>query len=65
MLWHDCLGHPGSIMMRRIIENSDGHPLKNQKILLPNEYPYSACLQGKLIVRPSPTKVAIESPLFL
>ena len=65
MLWHDRLGHPGSIMMRRIIENSDGHPLKNQKILLPNEYPCTACSQGKLIVRPSLTKVAIESPSFL
>ena len=29
MLWHNRLGHPGSIMMRRIIENSHGHPLKN------------------------------------
>ena len=28
-LWHDRLGHPGSIMMRRIIEKSCGHPLKN------------------------------------
>jgi hypothetical protein len=33
MLWHDCLGHPRTIMIRRIIENSHGHPLKNQKIL--------------------------------
>ena len=31
ILWHDRLGHPGSIMMRRIIENSHEHPLKNQK----------------------------------
>ena len=33
MLWHDRLRHPGSTMMRRIIENSHGHPLKNKKIL--------------------------------
>jgi len=33
MLWHDHLGHPGTIMMRQIIENSHGHPLNNQKIL--------------------------------
>ena len=26
ILWHDRLGHPGSTMMRRIIENSHGHP---------------------------------------
>ena len=36
-LWHDRLGHPRSSMIRRIIEHSNGHPLKNQKILLPNE----------------------------
>jgi hypothetical protein len=65
MLWHDRLGHPGSIMMRRIIENSSGHPLKNQKILLPSESPCNACSQGKLIIRPSPTKVINESPSFL
>ena len=33
MLWHDHLGHRRSTMMRRIIENSHGHPLMNQKIL--------------------------------
>jgi len=38
IIWHDRLGHPGSIMMRRIIENSNGHPLKNQKILMSNEF---------------------------
>ena len=52
-------------MMRRIIENSQGHELKNQKILLSHEYPCVACSQGKLIVRPSHTKVKFESPIFL
>ena len=65
ILWHDRLGHPGSLMMRRIIEHLHGHPLKNQKILLPNEYPCPACSQGKLIVRPSFSKVTFESPVFL
>ena len=65
MLWHDRLGHPGSIMMRRIVENSQGHPLKNQKILLPKNYPCNACSQGKLIIRPSISKVIVESPSFL
>ena len=51
ILWHEKLGHPGSSMMRRIIENSQGHELKNQKILLSHEYPRVACSQGKLIVR--------------
>ena len=52
-------------MMRRIIESSQGHELKNQKILLSHEYPYVACSQGKLIVKPSHTKVKFESPIFL
>jgi 5-methylthioribose kinase len=33
-LWHDRLGYQGNIMMRRIIESANGHPLKNLKILL-------------------------------
>ena len=37
VLWHDRLGHLGSSMMRRIKENSQGHELKNQKILLSHE----------------------------
>ena len=65
ILWHDRLGHPGSIMMRRIIENSHEHPLKNQKILLSSNYPYSACFQGKLITKPSHSKIVVECPFFL
>ena len=52
-------------MMRRIIEHSHGHPLKNQKIHLPNEYSCAVCSQGKLIVRPSFSKVTFESLAFL
>ena len=29
IIWHDWLGHPGPIMMRKIIENSHGHSLTN------------------------------------
>jgi hypothetical protein len=65
MFWHDRLGHPGTIMMRRIIENSHGHPLKNQKILLQSDYPCTACSQGKLVIKSSPSKVILESPSFL
>ena len=43
MHWYNHLGHPGSIMMRRIIENSHGHPLKNQKILLAYENLCTIC----------------------
>jgi hypothetical protein len=32
--WHDMLGHPSNIMMRRIIESANEHPLKDLKILL-------------------------------
>ncbi|KAK1570985.1 hypothetical protein Q3G72_010194 [Acer saccharum] len=65
MLWHDRLGHPGSTMMRKIIENSHGHPLKNQKILLSYENLCTACSQGKLVIKPSHSKVDFESPSFL
>ncbi|KAL6327585.1 hypothetical protein AAG906_021876 [Vitis piasezkii] len=52
-------------MMCRIINNSLGHPLKNRKILMPNDYNCVACSQGKLIIKPSFTKVEYESPTFL
>ena len=52
-------------MMRRIIENSHGHPLKNQKIFQSNEFSCTVRSQGKLIIRPSPVKIGIESPTFL
>lgn len=64
-LWHDRLGHPGSTMMRRVIENSYGHPLNRLKVLSFNDCPCIACYQGKLIIRPSLMKVGVESPHFL
>ena len=52
-------------MMRQIIEHSHGHLLKSQKILLSGDYYLcTACSQGKLIVRPSHTKVLVEPPTF-
>ena len=65
IVWHNRLGHPGSIMMRRIIKNSSGHSLKNQKIFLSNEFSCAACSQGKLIIMPSPTKIRTEPLEFL
>ena len=65
MLWHERLGHPGMSMMRRIIENSIDHPLKNQKVFSNSDFTCAAYSQGKLIVRPSPTKVYKEAPKFL
>jgi hypothetical protein len=63
--WHDRLGHQGSIMMRKIINNSCGHMLKNQKVLQSNEFICIACSQGKFSVRPSPAKIGYESLAFL
>ena len=63
-IWHNRLGHPGSIMMRRMIENSHGHPLKNKKILQSNELSCDVCSYEKLIIRSSPSKVRIKSPTF-
>ena len=65
VLWHDRIGHPGSIMLKRIIKHSKGHPLKNLKILTINEFSCAACYQDKSITRPSPLKVSVESPQFL
>lgn len=64
-LWHDRLGHPGTGMMHRIIENSNGHPIKNVRIPRSDELTCSACSIGKLITRPSMNKIATESPTFL
>ena len=65
IFWHHGLGHLRSSMMQRIIQHSHGHPLKNQKILLPNEYSCATFSQGKLIVRPLFSKVTFVSPIFL
>ena len=65
MIWHNRIGHPESTMIHRIIENSHKHPLKNQKILLSHENLCTACLQGKLGIIPSHSKVGFESPSFL
>ncbi|KAJ0530675.1 putative RNA-directed DNA polymerase [Helianthus annuus] len=64
-IWHDRLGHPGNIMMRRIIKSANGHPLKNLKVLLSQELSCAACSLGKLITRPSQTKLTQENPSFL
>ncbi|GJW52752.1 disease resistance CC-NBS-LRR class family protein [Tanacetum coccineum] len=65
-MWHDRLGHPGSTLMKRIIESTHGHPLKDQKILQMDKMaPCSSCSLGKLIARPSPLKVEKESLMFL
>ena len=51
--------------MRRIVENSNGHPLRSKQILTSPSFTCVACSQGKLIIRPSFTKVISECPAFL
>ena len=52
-------------MMRRIVQNSNGHPLTSKQILVTDGYTCVACFKGKLIIRLSFTKVTFESPAFL
>ncbi|GJW81459.1 retrovirus-related pol polyprotein from transposon TNT 1-94, partial [Tanacetum coccineum] len=52
-------------MMKRIVENTHGHPLKDQKLSKIDKVPLcTSCSLGKLIARPSPLKVENESPMF-
>ena len=64
-LWHDRLGHPGFVMMHKIINSSLGHSLKNIKVLPSGDLNCTACSLGKLIIRPSKNKIAREAPAFL
>ena len=61
-LWHDRLGHPGTTMMQKIIESSHGHSMKPQAIY---QGTCVACSLGRLIIRPSPSKIDKELPKFL
>ena len=48
-----------------LVQNSTGHPLTSRQILVTDGYTCVACSKGKLIIRPSFTKVTFESPAFL
>ena len=65
LLWHEQLGHSGLSMMHRIVQNYNGHPLTRRQILNSHDFSCTACSQGKLIIRPSFTKIASESLAFL
>lgn len=65
LLWHDRLGHPGATMLKKIGDNSFGHSLENYQLTIPSRFLCISCSQGKLIARPSFTKIAYESPSFL
>ena len=52
-------------MMRCIVQNSNGHPLTRRQILKSHDFSSTTYSQWKLIIRPSFTKIASESPAFL
>ena len=52
-------------MMRRIVQNSNMHPVMNRQILKSHDFSCTACSQGKLIILLSFTKIVPESPTFL
>ena len=52
-------------MIRKVIENSHGHTLKNQNVLQSKEFTCDACSRGKLVVKPSVDKIGVESPAIL
>ena len=52
-------------MICRIVQNCNGHPLTSKQILKSHDFSCTTCSQGKLIIRPSFTKIVSESPTFL
>lgn len=65
MLQHVRLSYPGSTVRQQIITNSYGHPLSPQHTAMSNEYCCTACSLGKLVIRPSQSKINFESLAFL
>ena len=65
LLWHERLGHTRLSMMRCIIQNSNRNPLTSKQIVKSHDFSCTTCSQGKLIIIPSFTKIASESPAFL
>nr|GEU69342.1 putative ribonuclease H-like domain-containing protein [Tanacetum cinerariifolium] len=65
--WNNLrLGHPRSTMTKRIVKNTYGHPLKDQKFSKMDKVPLcTSCSFRKPIVRPSPLKIENKSPMFL
>ncbi|KAM1007746.1 hypothetical protein ACFX2A_004365 [Malus domestica] len=63
-LWHDRLGHPGRIAMRRILKTSHGHPLTRSLGSI-HEIACQTCSMGKLITKPSYDKIRSNPPIFL
>jgi GAG-pre-integrase domain len=64
IMWYDKLGHLCNIMMRKIIESTNVHPLKDLKILLSKDLSCAASYLGKLIIRSSKNKIKNEFIYF-
>jgi hypothetical protein len=52
-------------MFGKIIKIMHNHLLKGQKILISDKFSCVVCSQEKLVIKPSPTKVGVESLAFL
>jgi len=63
--WHGRLGHHGIGMMKKIIDNSIGHDMENAKFSQNKDFCCTACVTGKLILRPSYLKIQAEPLKFL
>ncbi|RDX81161.1 hypothetical protein CR513_38190, partial [Mucuna pruriens] len=50
------IGCSRSILMQKIIKNTQGHSLKRKEILQPNNLLCTTCSKEKLIIQPSPKK---------
>ena len=62
-IWHGRLGHPGSTLLRKILPCTAGHNLLPAAV---NYMPLcQACVQGKLIAKPSPWTLPHELPPML
>jgi hypothetical protein len=63
--WHECLGHPGVGMMKKIIGNSSGHNLNTIKFPKSSDFICTAYATEKLILRQSSIKIKVEPLKFL
>lgn len=61
--WHTRLGHPGTSMFQRILRDVKGIPSTVKPTTLTGEC--LPCSKGKMITRPSPSKLTMNIPTFL
>ena len=62
--WHDRMGHPGRIVMRRILKSSHMHPLTRSLGSIQG-IACQTCSMGKLITKPSYDKIRSNPPIFI